>query len=289
MKKIASPALRFLAWLIDFLLMTVLYQSLFLMALKNTEPMGLINQTVAAFIFLLLYIPIIVVLINLCLISAFGGTIGKILTGITIENSKGVYLTLKGAFVRNILGYWVSGLFLNLGFIWILIDKNRQGWHDMMTNTFVRIKSKTATIRGILFAFIFLLLNLYLLSNLVLQIKVNQNVFLQMYQDVKLDLRASPTPSPINKILPTPMPMPTVCIDIKTKRSMIISEARQLAQKSECTNEGQLKDTYSCNESTGTWWIEMEPIQAKCTPACVVNVNDRSVEINWRCTGLKNI
>ena len=274
MKKIASPALRFLAWLIDFLLMTVLYQSLFLMALKNTEPMGLINQTVAAFIFLLLYIPIIVVLINLCLISAFGGTIGKILTGITIENSKGVYLTLKGAFVRNILGYWVSGLFLNLGFIWILI---------------VRIKSKTATIRGILFAFIFLLLNLYLLSNLVLQIKVNQNVFLQMYQDVKLDLRASPTPSPINKILPTPMPMPTVCIDIKTKRSMIISEARQLAQKSECTNEGQLKDTYSCNESTGTWWIEMEPIQAKCTPACVVNVNDRSVEINWRCTGLKNI
>jgi hypothetical protein len=55
-----------------------------------------------------------------------------------------------------------------------------------------------------------------------------------------------------------------------------------------CSAEGTLKDTAVCNSITGTWWIDLETTipRAGCSPACVVNVNSRTAEINYRCTGL---
>ncbi len=41
-----------------------------------------------------------------------------------------------------------------------------------------------------------------------------------------------------------------------------------------------------CNEGTKTWWIDMDIVRPGCSPACVVNVETRTAEINWRCTGL---
>ena len=48
-----------------------------------------------------------------------------------------------------------------------------------------------------------------------------------------------------------------------------------------------LKNTLSFyNESTGTWWIDLDVVRPGCNPACVVNVANKPAEINWRCTGL---
>ena len=50
---------------------------------------------------------------------------------------------------------------------------------------------------------------------------------------------------------------------------------------------GKLKAEHICNDSTGTWWIDFEPNEPKegCNPACVVDVERGTSEINWRCTG----
>ncbi|MBE0523453.1 MAG: hypothetical protein IBX40_03845 [Methanosarcinales archaeon] len=68
------------------------------------------------------------------------------------------------------------------------------------------------------------------------------------------------------------------------KRKLIV----EIALNSECDTEGTLKDTYFCNEYTGTWWIDLEPLNKipGCNPACVVNLNTRTAEINGRCTGV---
>ena len=50
----------------------------------------------------------------------------------------------------------------------------------------------------------------------------------------------------------------------------------------------QCEKTYFCNEGTGTYWIDLNLTKTGCNPACVVNVEDRTAEINWRCTGLGN-
>jgi hypothetical protein len=67
---------------------------------------------------------------------------------------------------------------------------------------------------------------------------------------------------------------------------MTIFQAKEIAEK-ECL-DGIVKDVYSCNDYTGTWWIDFEPNEPKegCNPACVVDIEKKTAEINWRCTGL---
>ncbi|MFH1442691.1 MAG: serpin family protein [Candidatus Micrarchaeota archaeon] len=50
---------------------------------------------------------------------------------------------------------------------------------------------------------------------------------------------------------------------------------------------GILADVIWCNSMTGTYWIGMN-VQGHegCSPACVVNLETKTAEINWRCTGL---
>lgn len=69
--------------------------------------------------------------------------------------------------------------------------------------------------------------------------------------------------------------------------SLSFTEAKTIAER-DCL-DGSLKEEQSCNKGTGTWWIDFEPNEPKdgCNPACVVNIETKSAEINWRCTGLK--
>ncbi len=79
---------------------------------------------------------------------------------------------------------------------------------------------------------------------------------------------------------PTPFPAKESCL------GMPLAEAKEIAQKSECVKEGDLKDRSSCNDFTGTWWLDLDVEKEGCEPACVVNVSTKKAEINWRCTGL---
>jgi uncharacterized RDD family membrane protein YckC len=42
-----------------------------------------------------------------------------------------------GQAVGRLFGYIVSGFLFSLGFIWILFDEKRQGWHDKLAGTVV--------------------------------------------------------------------------------------------------------------------------------------------------------
>ena len=76
-----------------------------------------------------------------------------------------------------------------------------------------------------------------------------------------------------------------VCVDKNTGASLTYQEAVELAQNSECLAEGQLKETQFCNEDTGTWWIDLDLDMPNCNPACVVDLNTGTAEINYRCMG----
>jgi len=68
---------------------------------------------------------------------------------------------------------------------------------------------------------------------------------------------------------------------------MSLAEALSIVLTSPCTEDGAMpEETYSCNSYTGTWWIDLDIDREGCSPACVVDIEDRSAEINWRCTGL---
>jgi len=64
-----------------------------------------------------------------------GQTPGKWLMGLLVVTTKGERLKLGTALLRW-LGYWLSGI-LFLGFLWVLLDNRRQGFHDKLARTLV--------------------------------------------------------------------------------------------------------------------------------------------------------
>lgn len=68
--------------------------------------------------------------------TLFGQTIGKMITGTRVVSSDGGPVSLLSAIVR-FLAYIPSGVLLCAGFLWILWDPERQGWHDMLADTVV--------------------------------------------------------------------------------------------------------------------------------------------------------
>lgn len=70
------------------------------------------------------------------LIASTGQTIGKYILGIRVVRLDGRHMTLLGSTIRW-LGLFLSMLPLGLGFLWVLLDDRRQGWHDKLAHTCV--------------------------------------------------------------------------------------------------------------------------------------------------------
>jgi hypothetical protein len=68
--------------------------------------------------------------------------------------------------------------------------------------------------------------------------------------------------------------------------TLTFEEARAIALNSSCMDEGNLTGNYIYNNYTRTWWFDMDIEMPGCMPACVVDEETRTAEINWRCTGL---
>lgn len=66
-----------------------------------------------------------------------GQTPGKAAVGIRIVKLNGARLTAWDAILRNVIGYAISSFFLLIGYFWILVDSQRQGWHDKLARTIV--------------------------------------------------------------------------------------------------------------------------------------------------------
>ena len=82
------------------------------------------------------------------------------------------------------------------------------------------------------------------------------------------------------------------CKDNDSGVEISYQEAIEIAQKDKCGLQGEelvaFSENYLCNENTGTWWVDLviKPEKEGCNPACVVDIVDKTAEVNWRCTGV---
>jgi uncharacterized RDD family membrane protein YckC len=65
-----------------------------------------------------------------------GVTPGKRILGLRVLRPDGQHISWARAIIRY-GGYWIAALPLFLGFLWILVDARRQGWHDKIAGTIV--------------------------------------------------------------------------------------------------------------------------------------------------------
>ena len=66
-----------------------------------------------------------------------GQTPGKMAVGIKVVDARGENPGLGTAALREILGKFVSSVAFCLGYLWIAIDEEKQGWHDKIASTHV--------------------------------------------------------------------------------------------------------------------------------------------------------
>jgi len=65
-----------------------------------------------------------------------GQTPGKMALGIKVTDLGGK----EPGYVRSVfraVGYYISSSFLMIGFLWVLLDKKHQAWHDKLAGTVV--------------------------------------------------------------------------------------------------------------------------------------------------------
>lgn len=65
-----------------------------------------------------------------------GQTPGKIIMKAKVVPEEGGSLTWPKAIIRYV-GYYISAIILNLGYIWAAFDEKKQGWHDKIARTYV--------------------------------------------------------------------------------------------------------------------------------------------------------
>jgi uncharacterized RDD family membrane protein YckC len=71
-----------------------------------------------------------------------GQTPGKALMGLRVVRLDQKPMTIGRALARY-GGYWLAALPLFVGFLWILYDQRRQGWHDKLAGTCVLYSADT--------------------------------------------------------------------------------------------------------------------------------------------------
>ena len=64
-------------------------------------------------------------------------TPGKMVIGAVIVDANTLAPPSTGQLIGRYLGYFISALFMGLGFLWVAFDGRKQGWHDKLAGTLV--------------------------------------------------------------------------------------------------------------------------------------------------------
>ncbi|MYA51217.1 MAG: RDD family protein [Chloroflexi bacterium] len=119
---------RFAAFIIDAIVISVVIVVLDALGVIDIGEPSATDQVLEAVISFGYYI---------LLTAAFGATLGKMALGMRVVDESGQKAGFLKVLVRETIGKIVSAIVVFLGFIWILFDGNRQGWHDKIGGTFV--------------------------------------------------------------------------------------------------------------------------------------------------------
>jgi len=125
--ELASAGTRLVSYIIDGIVVGVIGSILNYVALNSGEVVGQIAR-------------ILSVLISMVYFTYFfgnGQTPGMTVMKIKLCGTDGMYPIGYGKGFLRWVGMIISGLVLLLGYIWILIDKKNQGWHDKIAGTYV--------------------------------------------------------------------------------------------------------------------------------------------------------
>jgi uncharacterized RDD family membrane protein YckC len=133
----ASVARRFGALVLDTLVILVVFYVVLLVSAVIGSSIGTKRSGLGLFLFALFWAAVAYTVFALWFLAR-GKTPGKWLVGIrAADKSNGSLPGLGRMLVREVIGKFLSGLFLGLGYFWAIFDKDAQAWHDKIAGTVV--------------------------------------------------------------------------------------------------------------------------------------------------------
>ena len=192
----ASFKLRLLAQITEFFIFFTLHALFWFYLSTSPNSATLINR-------LIIYLIMLVVsplgfIYNIALTHNFGGTLGKLLTGLKIVGEDGKKLPLKRLLFRQTAGYSFASTLFGFGFYSIIKHPQKQGWHDQATGSKV-IVTKSLWPLSILISIALLCTSFYLIGSTIKNFKSGNLVYeisslARLYQ-----LEKKPTPTQTNE------------------------------------------------------------------------------------------
>jgi uncharacterized RDD family membrane protein YckC len=183
----AGFIIRFQAQVIDILINLSIIVGMWYLIFKSVPSLeDLIHGAALVLLLQILLLPFLFIVYTVLMLNRFGGTIGKLLSGIKVVNLEAKNLTVKESLFRYLVGYFVSGVCYGLGFLWVLRDKEKKGWHDHISNTKVIYVNKSISIHGCLIVVTMIVVNVLIISSLVQSIKVHTNLHKEIYDNIQL-------------------------------------------------------------------------------------------------------
>jgi len=133
---------RFVAFGIDLVVLGCIYSFLLLLTglvLLRVTPadITIIAQIFSRFLMFFIVMPIVLPMVYFSIFHAVSGrTIGKLLMGLQVVSAANGLLTPGESFLRWV-GYLLSGLPAAAGFLWSVLDREHDAWHDKLAGSHV--------------------------------------------------------------------------------------------------------------------------------------------------------
>jgi|SRR6185437_5301618 len=183
---LAPLRLRFLAYVTDMLINLFLFMTFVLIAASQKD---LAHVVAIMFIYIALigFNPLFYYQ-SVLFTHFYGGSLGKLLTGLRVTSETGTRLPFKRIFFRQTIGYMFAGLILGLGFWSISKEQKKQGWHDKAVGSLV-IMEKPLWFVGVAACILYLILCSYFASNAYM--KITTGPLLGQIQTVAQNLSAA--------------------------------------------------------------------------------------------------
>jgi len=146
---LATVSKRFIALLVDSVILMVLgaiFGGIYGVMFGASMPMPAYSDFNSAYMEAFLQVQMAGMMIGIVINAIYhvffmtrtnGQTPGKQLLGIRVVKKDGTPITIGDALLRNVIGYWVSGIVFYLGYFWANFDSENQAWHDKIAGTVV--------------------------------------------------------------------------------------------------------------------------------------------------------
>jgi len=136
-REYASVLTRFGAILLDGLLLVPFYIPLLFASWTNGEPKDVSASYVVVMIVTVVAMLVFAVWNTIVRMGKTGQSLGRKFLNIAVLSGDGEPIGVGSAFLREVIGRWLSGLVCYIGYLNAFWDPDRQMWHDKLAKCYV--------------------------------------------------------------------------------------------------------------------------------------------------------